>query len=363
MRLLYVLITFLALASLSMAAPERVTAGPYTISFDLNTTMNYTVDILPAKEIDNQTYTKYQIIASTNNASWATIAIDDYRDLQDSNIKDELRYRTILLGKESGTFAGERMIDGRIGVFDNITRSNGDHFSDASYWLDSKKCECGPVYVGRVRVEVLSTYPQDIVESLLRTINVTSSEMPSAMPSTFQPQAQAAIEPVSSPSEEPAQVPVQTPVQAPVETSSSIVPNIIVANQNPVSGNVMIQEVDSDGPGFVAIHASLNGALGEVLGYVPVRSGANRNVFVNINMASATNPLFAVLHKDGGSIGTYEEGIDLPFRYQGVVVARFFSIWPASTTPREIEGVPSNALDFLSDNWVSGYEKTTYTIY
>ena len=190
MKLIYTLVVLAALALSAQAAPERITTGPYTVSFDLNTTMNYTVEILPAREMGNQTYTKYQIIASTNNSSWATVAIDDYRDLQDSNIKDELRYRVLVIGKENGTFAGERIIDGKKGVFNNITRSNGDQFSDAFYWLDSKKCECGPVYVGRVSVEVLSTYPRDTVENLLRTINVTSSEVPSAV----QPQAQAATE-------------------------------------------------------------------------------------------------------------------------------------------------------------------------
>ncbi|HWQ20739.1 MAG TPA: hypothetical protein VN455_13230 [Methanotrichaceae archaeon] len=373
MKLIYALVVIAALASSAQAVPERITTGPYTVSFDMNTTMNYTVEILPAREMGNETYAIYQIVASTDNSSWATIVIDDYRDLQDSNIKDELRYRNLLIGKENGTFAGERKIDGKKGVFNNITRSNGDQFSDAFYWLDSNKCECGPVYVGRVSVEVLSTYPRDTVENLLRTINVTSSEVPAAI----QPQAQAATEPASasSPLEESAQVPTQmpvqtstqtpvpTPAQAPVETSASIVPNIIVANQNPAPGNVVIQEVDSSGPGFAVIHADLNGAPGEILGYTPVRNGVNRNVVVSINTARATNPLFAVLHQDGGSIDTYEEGIDLPFRYQGEIVAKLFSIWPASTIPREIEGIPPNTLDFLSDNWVSGYENPTYTMY
>lgn len=355
MKLIYTMVVIACLASSAQAAPERITTGPYTVSFDLNTTMNYAVEILPAKEMGNKTYTKYQIIASTNNSSWATVVIDDYRDLQDSNIKDELRFRSLLIGKENGTFAGERTIDGQKGVFNNITGSNGDQFSDAFYWLDSKKCECGPVYVGRVSVEVLSTYPHDTVENLLRTINV-SSETSSAI----QQQAQAVAVPASasSPLEESTQA-----AQAPVEASASVVPKIIVANQNPVSGNIVIQEVDSDGPGFAVVHASLNGAPGEVLGYAPVRNGVNRNVVVSINMARATSPLFVVLHKDGGSIGTYEEGIDLPFRYQGEIVARLFSSWPASTTTTEIEGVPPNTMNFLSDNWVPGYEKRTYTMY
>jgi hypothetical protein len=124
MKLICALVVLAALASSAQAASERITTGPYTVSFDLNTTMNYTVKILPAKELDNQTYIKYQIIASTDNSSWATVAINEYKDLQDSNIEDELRYKALLFGKKNDTFAGERTfvaertIDGQKSVYD-----------------------------------------------------------------------------------------------------------------------------------------------------------------------------------------------------------------------------------------------------
>ena len=54
----------------------------------------------------------------------------------------------------------------------------------AMYWLDSQGCECGPVSVGKTSVVVTSTYPLDVTESLLSSLQIVKGEAaPMAAPS------------------------------------------------------------------------------------------------------------------------------------------------------------------------------------
>lgn len=69
-------------------------------------------------------------------------------------------------------------IDGKSGFlvsgapFAGSSLPAGLKFYQAQYWLDSKQCECGPVFVGRTSVDITSTYPQDVTMNLLKSINV-----------------------------------------------------------------------------------------------------------------------------------------------------------------------------------------------
>ena len=46
----------------------------------------------------------------------------------------------------------------------------------AMYWLDSQGCECGPVSVGKTSVIITSTFPQDVTESLLSSLQIVKGE-------------------------------------------------------------------------------------------------------------------------------------------------------------------------------------------
>jgi hypothetical protein len=61
-------------------------------------------------------------------------------------------------------------------------------FYQAQYWLDSKDCECGPVSVGTVLVEIASTYPQNVTEGLLSSIHVAAGQEPLTPSSNNVPQ-------------------------------------------------------------------------------------------------------------------------------------------------------------------------------
>jgi len=47
---------------------------------------------------------------------------------------------------------------------------------NALFWLDSQGCECGPVSVGTTSVEVTSSYPEEVTESLLSSLHVAEGE-------------------------------------------------------------------------------------------------------------------------------------------------------------------------------------------
>lgn len=72
-----------------------------------------------------------------------------------------------------------------------------------------------------------------------------------------------------------------------------------------------------DQPGWVVVHADNNGAPGEVLGYSSLLpSGLSTGVTVTVDPSAVGNTVWAMLHYDTGTAGTYEfgevEGADPP---------------------------------------------------
>jgi hypothetical protein len=114
------------------------------------------------------------------------------------------------------------------------------------------------------------------------------------------------------------------------EMEENVTPSINVTDQtvvgNETIGNITIDEVVSDGPGWVGIHNSLFGTLGGVVGFAPVESGTNQNVTVTIDTMAATDSLIAELHQDLGQQGVFEyPAIDVPQMINGEPVSANFS--------------------------------------
>jgi len=104
-------------------------------------------------------------------------------------------------------------------------------------------------------------------------------------------------------------------------------PSITVSDQLSLDGNVRIDSVTSDGPGFVVIHIDNGeGAPGPVIGTLPVRDGTSNDLSMSIDTSAATPTLFAMLHVDTGEVGEYEfgsvDGADLPAMADGEVVVQ-----------------------------------------
>ena len=114
---------------------------------------------------------------------------------------------------------------------------------------------------------------------------------------------------------------------APVFAQGAVTPAVEVSNQAIEDGTVTVDRVVSDGPGWIVIHADNNGAPGTVLGYTAVVDGENNDVVVEIDTENATETLYAMLHADLGTVGTYEfPGADEPVMADGQVLTPAFTV-------------------------------------
>jgi predicted lipoprotein with Yx(FWY)xxD motif len=101
----------------------------------------------------------------------------------------------------------------------------------------------------------------------------------------------------------------------------------MVSDQALVDDTVTIAEVISSGPGWIVIHADQNGSPGPVIGYTAVIDGINKDVVVKLDVSKVTAILYAMLHTDAGTVGTYEfPGPDGPVAVEGKVITPAFRI-------------------------------------
>lgn len=97
---------------------------------------------------------------------------------------------------------------------------------------------------------------------------------------------------------------------------------VLVKDQAIQDGSVTIEEVLSNGPGWLVIHADNKGAPGAVIGHAAAPDGLTLNLPVKIDTKKATPTLFAMLHTDAGVVGTYEfPGADGPVMVDGKMVS------------------------------------------
>jgi hypothetical protein len=108
---------------------------------------------------------------------------------------------------------------------------------------------------------------------------------------------------------------------------AQVTPSVTVNDQAIQDSTVTIAQVVSDGPGWIVIHADQDGAPGPVVGHAAVSDGENNNVVVTIDTAQGTSTLYAMLHMDAGTVGTYEfPGADGPVTVEGQVVTPSFTV-------------------------------------
>jgi len=183
MRLLIAAILMLTLSSAALAAPETHQLGPYIVSFNMNTSMSYQTETQ-----DPAVYplaTIYPLVITTDNTTGASISITQYNNLTTSTlaVNEEIAALRMALMGINVTAPEEMIIDNMSGFWlsgmpfagmGNV--SSGPTFYQAQYWLDSNDCECGPVSVGTMLVNIASTYPRDVTEGLLSSIHVAMDQ-------------------------------------------------------------------------------------------------------------------------------------------------------------------------------------------
>lgn len=108
---------------------------------------------------------------------------------------------------------------------------------------------------------------------------------------------------------------------------SVVTPAIVVENQVVKEGKVIINEVDTNEPGWIAIHIQgPDGQLGKDIGYSAVKPGKNSNIVVTVDPSFVTPVMYAMLHTDAGEVGIYEfPGPDEPQTINEVMIAPAFS--------------------------------------
>jgi len=102
------------------------------------------------------------------------------------------------------------------------------------------------------------------------------------------------------------------------------------------------------------IHAQADGNPGAILGKTTLSDGENSDVLVEIDAANATETLYAMLHTDGGEVGTFEfpDGPDGPVMVAEGMVNPPFKVL-AKEMPSDSEAMASedgSAVALLSGN-------------
>jgi predicted lipoprotein with Yx(FWY)xxD motif len=110
--------------------------------------------------------------------------------------------------------------------------------------------------------------------------------------------------------------------------------SVKVADQVLSGSAVMVDEVNSSGPGWIVIYTTDSyGQPVEAIGHAAVQDGVNQNVMVEVDPVKATGTLYAQLQADKGMVGTYEyPGADEPVMVGVQMIAGAFKILDAQAS-------------------------------
>ncbi len=247
MKLFWVLAMLFILPALAFAEPVEISAGPYNISFDLDTAMEYNVTLHPEVE-DNESSWYYLDIMFDNNTR-AAIGVTAYKDWQCAEYPC-VYWENLYLqaAKDAGEIqngsASEATIDGKDGyiirqeILNPIT-NRVVNSTIAEYWLDAEEIEGYGLMAAKTEVEMISMLPENLTEDLLNTIHIEVNPQSSTL----------------------------------TTMSYEGDPMITVRDQTDADplGEVIIPEVTSQGLAYVVV---LDQA-GNVLGYQSVADGVN----------------------------------------------------------------------------------------
>ncbi len=101
---------------------------------------------------------------------------------------------------------------------------------------------------------------------------------------------------------------------APVQVNGELVaqafrvtlpPDIFVLDQPFVNGEIVVERVVSDGPGWLVVHYDDEGELGLIIGFAPLVDGVNEVVSVQLVETAVTDQLYIMLHTDEEPLGEF----------------------------------------------------------
>jgi mono/diheme cytochrome c family protein len=143
----------------------------------------------------------------------------------------------------------------------------------------------------------------------------------------------------------------------PAAAQDEATPSVEVSDQVVLHGAVRITSAYSEGPGFLVIHADGGGAPGPVIGFRAISPEWNVNFDVPIDAAAATPLLYAMLHLDDNTVGTYEfgtvEGADAPVVVDGAPVTPAFNVSVLNASDQPSAGsVNVGSVTVAQPSWV-----------
>jgi hypothetical protein len=184
------LILFLVLFSASpiMASHEAGVVGPYNVSFDMNTTMDYSVIVEKSSSgvtEDGVKFDRYNMsVQSTDYFAW--IVLTRYSAPMLANITANayiVQSALVGSGADEPNYY-QPLIDGKPGVLGNFRferqdlgngqYEEGDLVVAASYSPDAKVQENGE-YRGITNIRLLSTFPWEVTRDMLYDFHVEAS--------------------------------------------------------------------------------------------------------------------------------------------------------------------------------------------
>jgi hypothetical protein len=175
----------LILAAPAFAAQESGPVGPYTVSFDMNTTLNYNVIVEAAtggRTFEGVNFTRYNLtVESTDHFLWLILTRYDEPMLANITANAYIVWNALINAGADQPKLYQPSIDGQPGVLGNFRFANqnlgqgrykqGDLIVAASYSPDGRDYEDG-VYRGRTDCRVISTFPWEVIRDMLNSLHV-----------------------------------------------------------------------------------------------------------------------------------------------------------------------------------------------
>ena len=183
----FLLLLVLCLVQPAFAAHEAGPVGPYNVSFDMNTTMDYTVTVYPpssSQTLMGVNFIRYNMtVESADYPYWLVLALTRYEEPMIANTTANwyIVYNTLIDSGADKPNLYPVPIDGQPAVVGNFRferqflgqgrYQEGDLVVAAAYFPDGRQYEDGS-YRGRNDCRVISTYPWEIIRDLLYTLHV-----------------------------------------------------------------------------------------------------------------------------------------------------------------------------------------------
>lgn len=179
------LLLVLELAAPASAAHEYGPVGPYNVSFDMNTTEDYTVVVeapTQGKTSEGINFTRYNLtLDGSDHFIFLVLTRYDVPMLANTTANAFIVWDALMNAGADEPAIYQPLIDGKPGVLGNFRferedlgrgqSEQGDLIVAASYSPDGREHEDG-IYRGYTNCRVISTFPWEVIRDMLNTLHV-----------------------------------------------------------------------------------------------------------------------------------------------------------------------------------------------